>query len=49
MAQTQYQNMDKRCEGMLPQGNGLHNSRMLRKAVAIKPANQFIPVSLWGK
>ena len=35
MAQTQYRNMDKGCEGTLPQGKGLRNSRKLRKAVAI--------------
>ena len=35
MAQTQYRNMDKSCEGILPKGKGLHNSRKLRKAVAI--------------
>ena len=49
MAQTQYQNMDKKCEGILPQGKSLHNSRKLRKAVAIKLANQFFPVSLGRK
>ena len=49
MTQTQYQNTDKRCEGILPQGNGLHNSQMLKKAVAIKLASQFIPVSLGRK
>ena len=27
--------MDKGCEGTLPQGKGLRNSRKLRKAVAI--------------
>ena len=35
IAQTRYRNMDKGCEGILPQGKGLHNSRKLRKAVAI--------------
>ena len=49
IAQTQYRNMGKSCEGILPQGKGLHNSRKLRKAVAIKLANQFFPVSLWRK
>ena len=49
MAQTQYWNMDKSCEGILPQGKDLPNSRKLRKAVAIKLANQFFPVSLWRK
>ena len=49
MAQTQYWNMDKNCEGILPQGKDLPNSRKLRKAVAIKLANQFFPVSLWRK
>ena len=49
MAQTQYWNMDKRCEGILRQGKGLYISRKLRKAVVIKLANQFFPVSLWRK
>ena len=49
MAQTQYRNMDKDCEGILPQGKGLHISRKLRKAVAIKLANQFFPLSLSRK
>ena len=49
MAQTHYQNMDKRCEGIFPQDKGLHNSRKLRKVVAIKLANQFFPVNLWRK
>ena len=35
MAQTQYQNMGKGCEGVFPQGKGLHNSRKLGKVVAI--------------
>ena len=35
MAQTQYQKMDKCCEGILPQGEGLHNSQKLRKVEAI--------------
>ena len=49
MTQTQYRNIDKRCEGILPQGKGLHNSQKLRKALAIKLANQFFPVILWRK
>ena len=49
MVQTQYRNMDKNCEGILLQGKDFHNSRKLRKAVAIKLANQFFPVSLWRK
>ena len=28
MAQTQYRNMDKGCEGILQQGKGLHNSQV---------------------
>ena len=47
MAQTQYRNMDKNCDRILPQGKDLHNSRKLRKAVAIKLANQLFLVSLW--
>ena len=44
MAQTRYQNMDQGCEGILPQGKGLHNSRKLRKAVAIcKTAKLILP------
>ena len=35
MAQTRYRNMGKGCEGTLPQGKGLRNSRKLRKAAAI--------------
>ena len=35
MAQTQYRSMGKGCEGILPQGKGLHNSRKLRKVVAV--------------
>ena len=49
MAQRQYWNMDKSCEGILPQGKGLHISRKVRKIVAIKLANQFFLVSLWRK
>ena len=48
IVQTQYRNMDESCEGILPQGKGLLNSRKL-KAVVIKLANQFFPVSLWRK
>ena len=49
MVQRQYRNMDKRYEEILSQGKGIHNSRKLRKVVAIKLANQFFPVSLWRK
>ena len=49
IAQTQYRNMDKNCEGILKQGKDLHNSRKLRKAVAIKLGNKFFPVMLWRK
>ena len=49
MVQTQYRNMDESCEGILPQGKGLLNSRKLRRTVVIKLANQFFPVSLWRK
>ena len=42
MAETQYRNMDTGCEGILPQGNSLHNSRKLRKVVAIYKTVQLI-------
>ena len=42
MAQTQYQNMDKDCIRILPQGKGLHNSRKLRKTVAIDKTGKLI-------
>ena len=42
MAQTKYRNMGKGCEGILPQGKGLHNSRMLRKLVAIYKTHKLI-------
>ena len=42
MAQTQYRNMDKGCKEVLPQGKGLHNSRKLRKAVAIYKTGKLI-------
>ena len=35
MAETQYRNMDKGYEGILPQGDSLQNSGKLRKVVAI--------------
>ena len=35
IAQTQYRNMGKGCEGILLQGKGLSNPRKLRKVVAI--------------
>ena len=42
MAQTQYQNMGKGCEGVFPQGKGLHNSRKLGKVVAIFKTSSLI-------
>ena len=42
MAETQYRNMDTGCEGILPQDNSLHNSRKLRKVVAIYKTVQLI-------
>ena len=42
MAQTQYRNMDKSCEGILPQGNDLHNSLKLRKGVAVYKTGKLI-------
>ena len=42
MAETQYQNMGKDCKGILLQGKGLHNSRKLRKTVAIDKAGKLI-------
>ena len=42
MEQAWYQNMDKRSEGILPQGKCLQNSRKLRKAVAIYKAGKLI-------
>ena len=35
MAKTQYQNMDKASEEIPRQGKELHNSRKLRKVIAI--------------
>ena len=34
--------MDKGCERVLPQGRGLHNSRKLRKVVAIYKTDKLI-------
>ena len=48
MVQTQYQNMGKGCEGILPQGKGLQNLRKLRKEVVIyknRQINSFQKVS----
>ena len=41
-AQTQYRNMNEGCEGILPQGKGPHNSRNLRKLVAIYKTGKLI-------
>ena len=35
MAQTQYRNLDKGCEGILPHGKGLQNSRKLRIKIVV--------------
>ena len=47
---TQYWNMDKSSEEILPQCKGLHNSRKLRKVVAIPKTGKLIlskkPLSL---
>ena len=42
MAQTQYWNMSKGYEGILRLGKGLHNSRKLRKVVAIYKTDKLI-------
>ena len=42
MAQTQYQNIDKGCEGILLQSKALHNSQKLRKVVAIYKTEKLI-------
>ena len=42
MVQTQYQNMGKGCEGILPQGKGLQNLRKLRKEVVIYKTDKLI-------
>ena len=34
--------MDQDCEGIFPQGKGLHNSRKLRKVVAIYKSDKLI-------
>ena len=41
-AKTQYRNIGKGCERTLPQGKGLHNSRKLRKVVAIYQTEKWI-------
>ena len=46
MAQTQHWNMDKVWTGIFPQGKGLHNSRNLKKEVAIYKTGKLI---LWRK
>ena len=35
MAQTQYRNLGKGCEGILPYGKGLQNSRKLRIKIVV--------------
>ena len=42
MAQTRYRNLDKGCEGTLPQGKGLRSSGKLRKSVAICNTGKLI-------
>ena len=42
MAQTQYRNMGKGYDGILPQGKGLYSSRKLRKVVAIYKTDKLI-------
>ena len=42
MVQTQYQNMGKGCDGILPQGKGLQNLRKLRKEVVIYKTDKLI-------
>ena len=42
MAQTQYRNIDKGCEEILPQGKGLHHSQKLRKTVVIYKTSKLI-------
>ena len=42
MAQKQYRNMGKGCEGILPQGKGLHHSQKLKKAVMIYKTGKLI-------
>ena len=34
--------MDQDCEGIFPQGKGLHNSRKLRKVVVIYKSDKLI-------
>ena len=42
MAQTQYRNIGKGCEGILPQGKGPRSSRKLGKVVVIYKTDKFI-------
>ena len=42
IAQTQYRNMGKGCEGIFPQGKGLHNSQKLRKVEVIYKTDKLI-------
>ena len=42
MVQAQYQNMDKDCKGIFPQGKGLHISRTLRKIGAIDKTGKLV-------
>ena len=42
MAQIQYRDMGKGCEGIYPRGKGLHNSPKLRKVVAIYKTDKLI-------
>ena len=42
MVQTQYRNMKKGCDGILPRGKDLHNSRKSRNVVAIYKTDKLI-------
>ena len=42
MAETEYQNVSKGCEGILPQGKYLHYSRKLWKVVVIYKTGKLI-------
>ena len=42
LTQTQYRNMNKGCEGILPQGKSLGDSRKLRKIVTIYKTGKLI-------
>ena len=39
---SQYRNIGKGCEGILPQSNDLHNSRKLRKVSAIYKVDKLM-------